>query len=154
MSAEIMARHKGLDPLCRRRQRRRELSAEQLEVLLLRGDARVMHGKYGRAVYVWNSECRWLPGKQVRALDAMPRVRGRTWRDMPRGNPECDETQAMNWWLFCRGDLSVAYKGGTAEQRAARDAMLAIAAAEKAEARPEPPKGGTTMLEAEGRIAA
>lgn len=131
MSTE--ASHDVIDLPGMRRQRRREISAEQLEVLLLRGDARVMHGRYGRAVYVWNSECRWLPGKQVRALDAMPRVRGKRWRDMPRGNPACDETQAMNWWLFCRGDLSAAYKCGTAEQRAERDAMMAAMELERME---------------------
>jgi len=43
-----------------------------------------------------------LPLRFVKRLDAEGSVRGKTWREMPRGTAQSREIQAMNWALWKR----------------------------------------------------
>ena len=81
-------------------------------------------------VMVWSAESSWLPRECVERLDALGKVRGFSWREMP-SVADCEDVRAMNFWLWCRGLLDQPNVKLTMAQRARRDAMLAMAADEK-----------------------
>jgi len=81
-------------------------------------------------VMVWSPESSWLPRECTQKLDAMGKVRGFTWRDMPSVSG-ADDVRAMNFWLWCRGLMDQPNVKLTLAQRARRDAMLAMSAEEK-----------------------
>ena len=81
-------------------------------------------------VMVWSAESSWLPKECVQKLDAMGKVRGFTWRDMP-SVAGSEDVRAMNFWLWCRGLMDQPNVKLTLAQRARRDAMLAMSAEEK-----------------------
>ena len=83
----------------------------------------------GKAM-VWTSESSWLPKECTARLDAMGKVRGLSWRDMP-SVANSEDVRAMNFWLWCRGLLDQPNVKLTLAQRARRDAMLAMSAEEK-----------------------
>jgi hypothetical protein len=81
-------------------------------------------------IMVWSAESSWLPRECVERLDALGKVRGFSWREMP-SVADSEDVRAMNFWLWCRGLLDQPNVKLTIAQRARRDAMLAMAADEK-----------------------
>ena len=81
-------------------------------------------------IMVWTAESSWLPKECTAKLDALGKVRGFTWRDMP-SVAGAEDVRAMNFWLWCRGLMDQPNVKLTLAQRARRDAMLAMSAEEK-----------------------